>query len=426
MEQPKAQTPEQRKATPLLASCVIFLVALNLRPAIVAVGPLLSSIGATFGWGESIQGLLGSLPLLAFALFSMIVGALTAKLDSNKVLLWALIALAVGCIVRSLSGECMVWLGTLVIGASIAVGNVLAPAIVKRDFIDNVSFATGAYSACVTAGSALAGLTASAAADAFGGWQPALASWAIPALLAAFLWLLRTKLAKNADNIRTDGKRDIAETHLEQQLESTEDPRPNRENAQAKSPLRALLKRPSTWLVTLFMGLQSAAFYTFCNWLPSIAGAAGFSSGEAGVHLFIFQALGIVSGLLIPRFMYLRGNQVCAGLLASAPLLVAALGWLLNPHLSLLWSIFGGMGQGASLVVALTLISLRGITHAETVALSGFAQSLGYLLAACGPFAFGALTETTQGFEAPLVFMAALATAQCALSFFAGRIPKDQ
>lgn len=426
MEQPKARTPEQHKAAPLLASCVIFLVALNLRPAIVAVGPLLSSIGTTFGWGESIQGLLGSLPLLAFALFSMIIGALTAKLDSNKVLLWALIALAGGCIVRSLSGECMVWLGTLVIGASIAVGNVLAPAIVKRDFIDNVSFATGAYSACVTAGSALAGLTASAAADAFGGWQLALASWAIPALLAAFLWLLRTKPAKGADSIRADEKDSVAETRLEQQFESAENPRPISESTEAESPLHALLKRPSTWLVTLFMGLQSAAFYTFCNWLPSIAGAAGFSSGEAGVHLFIFQALGIVSGLLIPRFMYLRGNQVCAGLLASAPLLVAALGWLLSPHLSLLWSIFGGMGQGASLVVALTLISLRERTHAETVALSGFAQSLGYLLAACGPFVFGALTETTQGFEAPLVFMAALATAQCALSFFAGRIPKDQ
>lgn len=426
MEQPKAQTSEQRKASPLLASCVIFLVALNLRPAIVAVGPLLSSIGATFGWGESIQGLLGSLPLLAFALFSMIVGALTAKLDSNKVLLWALIALAGGCIVRSLSGECMVWLGTLVIGASIAVGNVLAPAIVKRDFIDNVSFATGAYSACVTAGSALAGLTASAAADALGGWQSALASWAIPALLAAFLWLLRTKPAKNADSIRTDEKGSVDKTHLEQMPKSAKADRPISENTRAESPLHALLKRPSTWLVTLFMGLQSAAFYTFCNWLPSIAGAAGFSSGEAGVHLFIFQALGIVSGLLIPRFMHLRGNQVCAGLLASAPLLVAALGWLLSPHLSLLWSIFGGMGQGASLVVALTLISLRGRTHAETVALSGFAQSLGYLLAACGPFVFGALTETTQGFEAPLVFMAALATAQCALSFFAGRIPKDQ
>lgn len=426
MDQPKAQTQERRKAAPLLASCVIFLVALNLRPAIVAVGPLLSSIGVTFDWGESIQGLLGSLPLLAFALFSLIVGALTAKLDSNKVLFWALIALASGCIVRSLSGESMVWLGTLAIGASIAVGNVLAPAIVKRDFIDNVSFATGAYSACVTAGSALAGLTASAAADALGGWQPALAFWAIPALLAALLWLLRTKLTRNIKSIQTDEKSSVAKTHLEQMPESAKETCPISKNTQAESPLRALLKRPSTWLVTLFMGLQSAAFYTFCNWLPSIAGAAGFSSGEAGVHLFIFQALGIVSGLLIPRFMYLRGNQVCAGILASAPLLVAALGWLLSPHFSLLWSIFGGMGQGASLVVALTLISLRGKTHAETVALSGFAQSLGYLLAACGPFAFGALTETTQGFEAPLVFMAALATAQCALSLFAGRIPKDQ
>ena len=425
MDQPKAQTPEQRKAAPLLASCVIFLVALNLRPAIVAVGPLLSSIGTTFGWGESIQGLLGSLPLLAFALFSLIVGALTAKLDSNKVLFWALIALAGGCIVRSLSGESMVWLGTLAIGASIAVGNVLAPAIVKRDFIDNVSFATGAYSACVTTGSALAGLTASAAADALGGWQPALAFWAVPALLAAFLWLLRTKLARDIESIQTDEKSSVVETHLEQMPESAKEACPISENTQAESPLRTLLKRPSTWLVTLFMGLQSAAFYTFCNWLPGIAGAAGFSSGEAGVHLFIFQALGIVSGLLIPRFMYLRGNQVCAGILASAPLLVAALGWL-SPRLSLLWSIFGGMGQGASLVVALTLISLRGRTHAETVALSGFTQSLGYLLAACGPFVFGALTETTQGFEAPLVFMAILATAQCALSLFAGRIPKDR
>lgn len=276
MDQPKAQTPEQRKAALLLASCVIFLVALNLRPAIVAVGPLLSSIGTTFGWGESLQGLLGSLPLLAFALFSMIVGALTAKLDSNKVLLWALIALAGGCIVRSLSSESMVWLGTLVIGASIAVGNVLAPAIVKRDFIDNVSFATGAYSACVTAGSALAGLTASAAADALGGWQPALAFWAIPALLAAFLWLLRTKLARDIESNQAGEKDSAGKTHLERMPKSTKTIRPIRENAQAKSPLRALLKRPSTWLVTLFMGLQSAAFYTFCNWLPSIAGAAGF------------------------------------------------------------------------------------------------------------------------------------------------------
>lgn len=406
----RTETNSQAKAnsTTLLMSGTIFLVALNLRPAIVAVGPLLTGIGATFGWGESLQGLLGALPLLAFALFSIFVSSLTAKLGTDRVLFWALVVLAAGCVVRSFFGEGAVWAGTLLIGASIAVGNVLAPAIVKRDFINHVSFATGAYSACVTSGSAIAGLTASAAADALGGWQPALALWALPALAAAALWLLRSRFAEKRSGEATE----------KQAGQSREN-----KKLSASNPLRTLLKRPSTWLVTLFMGLQSAAFYTFCNWLPSIAVSAGFTAPEAGVHLFIFQALGILSGLLIPRFMYVHGNQICAGLLASAPLLIAALGWLCAPALSLAWSVFGGIGQGASLVVALTLISLRGRNHAETVALSGFAQSLGYLIAACGPFAFGALTEVTGSFASPLMFMATLAAIQCALSLFAGRTP---
>lgn len=443
------QTAQQGKksythCTALLASCIIFLVALNLRPAIVAVGPLLSSIGTTFGWGESLQGLLGALPLLAFALFSIFISTLTAKFDTNKVLFWALIVLAGGCVARSFLGEGFVWVGTLLIGASIAVGNVLAPAIVKRDFIDHVSFATGAYSACVTTGSAIAGLTAAAAADALGGWQPALALWALPALIAAMLWALRSRcgtagLPKARHTIKTKtaaepiGKAEaeprIITSDPAKQTESAANPPAQLEAAgnetkpqpKPTSTTRTLLHRRTTWLVTLFMGLQSAAFYTFCNWLPSIAAAAGFTSAEAGVHLFIFQALGIFSGLAIPRFMYVRNNQVCAALMASAPLLVASLGWLFAPQLSLLWSIFGGIGQGASLVVALTLISLRGHGHAETVALSGIAQSLGYLLAACGPFVFGALTEAMGAFAAPLAFMAALTAAQCLLSVPAGK-----
>ena len=72
-------------------------------------------------------------------------------------------------------------------------------------------------------------------------------------------------------------------------------------------------------------------------------------------------------------------------------------------------------------MVALTLIALRGNTSAETIALSGIAQSFGYLLAACGPFIFGALAEATAGFAVPLVFMAAIALIQCAIAVFAGK-----
>ena len=428
-----------------LAAAVIFLVALNLRPAIIAVGPLLSQIGTSLDWGESLLGLLGSLPLLAFAALSFLVRYITDRFDTDKVLLAALGLLAGGCVLRSACGATGVWIGTVIIGGSIAVGNVLAPAIVKRDYPEHIAMATGAYSAFVTTGSAIAGLTASALADALGGWREALAFWAIPALIAALLWFL--KMREREKNALKSGARAHGTPECEQPLDDKckvdcADGTTNTAcettnatcvsaaigngNATGKSSAvpTPLWKRPTTWLVTLFMGLQSAAFYTFSNWLPSFSVAAGYTSTEAGLHLFLFQIIGTFAGLAIPRFMYIRGNQITAGLIASAPLLIAALGWLLFPQLTLLWSIIGGIGQGSSLVVALTLISLRGTGHAETVALSGIAQSFGYLLAACGPAIFGVLLEVTGTFTCPLIFMIALALCQCSLCFVVGKTPK--
>ncbi|QTB90663.1 hypothetical protein BSD967_10235 [Bifidobacterium saguini] len=49
--------------------------------------------------------------------------------------------------IRSACGTIGLWAGTLVIGCSIAVDNVLVPAIVKRDYPGHTSLATGIYSA---------------------------------------------------------------------------------------------------------------------------------------------------------------------------------------------------------------------------------------------------------------------------------------
>ena len=403
-----------KKRTQTILAALIFFVALNLRPAIISVGPLLTQIGTSFGWGESLLGLLGALPLLAFGALSFFVRYLTARFKTDHVLIAALIVLALGCVIRSAFGASAVWIGTVLIGGSIAVGNVLAPVIVKRDYLHHLSMATGAYSAFVTAGSALAGLSASALAEVLGGWQGALAIWACPALLAAILWFIRLRIT---DKEQGEDEQATPSTSNKFRAQDSASPSP-----QPTVPLR---KKPSTWFVTLFMGLQSAAFYTFSNWLPSIATSAGFSATDASVQLFIFQALGIIAGLIIPYFMYVKNNQITAGLLASAPLLIASTGWLLAPQFSLLWSIFGGMGQGASLVVALTLIALRGTTPAETIALSGVAQSFGYLLAATGPFVFGALVEISGGYESALLFMAVVACIQCCIAVCAGK-PRDR
>ncbi|MBW3088423.1 MFS transporter [Bifidobacterium sp. 82T24] len=431
---PQTDAGDGRVATPALLAALIFLVALNLRPAIAAVGPVLTGIGEDLGWSESVLGVLGAMPLWAFAAVSPLVRFVTARLGADRTILAALLVLAVGDAARSFGGPAGVWLGTVAVGAGIAAGNVLVPVIAKRDYAGHVSMATGVYSACITTGSAVAGLTAAPLAAMLGGWRPALAVWAVPPLVVAALWSIR--VMRGTASASSDGTHESADGPVP--VDSSAEPMDVGANAVGPvavgsdtaetivAPIPAvdavpLCRRPMTWYVTLFMGLQSAAFYTMSNWLPSVVTAVGFSGAAAGVHLFVFQSLGILSGLMIPALMWVHGNQICAAVTASVPMVVAGLGWMLAPGLSLLWSVIGGMGQGAALVVALTLISLRGRTADETVALSGMAQSIGYLLASVGPLAFGTLAELSGGWTAPLVLFTALAAAQCVVAVLAGR-----
>lgn len=454
------ETMESGPATPPLLAALIFLVALNLRPAIAGVGPMLTRIGDDLGWGESVLGVLGAMPLWAFAAISPLVRFVTKRFGANRTILIALFVLAAGDLIRSLGGPAGVWLGTFAVGAGIAAGNVLVPVIAKRDYAGHVAVATGVYSGCITAGSAIAGLTAAPLAARFGGWRPALAVWAVPPLIVAALWMIRVVRdrrgsggvgtavpsavsARSSSISQAIGSSDAAavddfsQSALDRATVATVPATVSTAMPTAAptvTPLAAesateyapashpLWRRPMTWWVTLFMGLQSSAFYTMSNWLPSLSEAAGFTESQAGVQLFVFQSLGILSGLLIPALMHVRGNQVCAAFTASAPMVIAGLGWMLLPRWSMLWSVIGGAGQGASLVVALTLISLRGRDPQDTVALSGLAQSLGYLIASIGPLAFGSLAELSGTWTAPLILFTAFAIGQCVVAVLVGAV----
>ncbi len=76
-----------------------------------------------------------------------------------------------------------------------------------------------------------------------------------------------------------------------------------------------------------------------------------------------------------------------------------------------LWAVL--VGTGASVFpVVLTLITLRARTSEGTAALSGFTQSVGYLIAAIGPFGMGLLYETSGGWTVPLVALMVLCVPQ--------------
>src|SRR5262249_41214300 len=178
---------------------------------------------------------------------------------------------------------------------------------------------------------------------------------------------------------------------------------------------------PTAWLLTAFMGLHSTAFYVFVTWLPTIEISTGVPDGEAGIHLFLFQLAGLAGALTIPFLLRPGPSQVWGAVAASVPMLVATIGILAAPGLVLGWAILAGFGQGCCLGVALSLIGLRGRTPHETTQLSGMAQSVGYLLAAAGPVAAGALAEHTGGWDAALVLMAVLAAVQIVVAVGASR-----
>jgi CP family cyanate transporter-like MFS transporter len=67
-----------------------------------------------------------------------------------------------------------------------------------------------------------------------------------------------------------------------------------------------------------------------------------------------------------------------------------------------------GLGQGASFSLALAFFALRSPDPGHAAALSGMAQSVGYLLAAAGPILFGVLRDATGAWKVPLALLLAI------------------
>ncbi|TDO54159.1 CP family cyanate transporter-like MFS transporter [Kribbella sp. VKM Ac-2571] len=376
-----------------LITATAFVVALSLRPALTAVGPVLPRIGVDLHLGEAAQGLLGTLPLLAFAVASPLVHLASRRFGMERAVFVSLLVLAASSALRPYTGQAGLWIGTAVVGGAIAVGNVLVPVIIKRDYAAHVSRATGIYTAFITGGAAIASILAVPIADAVD-WRLSLAVWGGLAVLVAAIWLPRTLSPEPMPPASTDDG----------------------------APPVSVWRQPMAWLVTGFMGLQSTSFYLFVNWLPTIEIATGgVSERSTGVHLFVFQVFGLIGGLSIPLLLKHPTNQRAGLMTASVPILLALLGLLLAPHLAIVWAVVGGLGQGAGLVAALSLISLRGRSHHETTQLSGMAQAVGYTLAAAGPVVAGYLTQVTGGWRTTLTVFATLAAVQVTLGFVVGR-----
>lgn len=391
--------------SPVLVIAGLLLVAGNLRAGITTVGPVLAELQKDLGLSSLTASILISLPLLAFALVSPIAPAFARRLGLERALAVALVGLAVGLVVRSLPGLPLLWIGTGLLGVAIAVLNVVLPALVKRDFPTRIGQVTGAYSAVQASFAALAaGAAVPVAALTAWGWRLPLGMWAGLALIA--LGVMAPQLRRRTVVPPTED-----DVSLEEALPA------GAAGPRGRSPWGTALG----WQVTAFMGLQSVGFYIFITWLPSIEGAAGVSASAAGVHQLLLNAFGIGGSLLastlIPRFRDQRLLAVVGPVLFA----LAALGVLLAPQLGGVWASLAGVAGGSSIVLALSFFGLRTDHHTQAAALSGMAQSVGYILAAAGPIAAGALHDATGSWTPALAILVGLLGLLAVFGYLAGR-----
>lgn len=379
-------------ASRLLLVLGIFLISLNLRPAITAIGPVLEAIRADTGLSAALAGLLTSLPLLAFAFASPLAPTVGKRLGMERAIFAALLLLALGILIRSAPSVIALFAGTALLASAITIGNVLVPGLIKRDFPDRVGTMTSVFATSMALSASLSSGIAEPLARAMPGeWRGSLALWCIPAVLTALLLLPR--LRKATPPLAQPGEKVV----------------------------QSVWRSKLAWHVTLFMGLQSLSFYVMVGWLPTILQSQGISPFAAGWLLSMFTALGMVIGFVFPWVMARFRDQRGLAFGSSALLFVAYLGMIFMPSQMIVWTIGAGLGLGGCFLLALSFFSLRAADAQQAAALSGMAQSVGYGIAAIGPVAFGALHDLTGGWTAPLWMLAITAVFQALLGLRAGR-----
>ncbi|MDR6915171.1 CP family cyanate transporter-like MFS transporter [Pseudomonas sp. 3296] len=368
-EQVQQRHPVLRR--PWLLLLGLILVALNLRPALSSMAPMLSEISKALGLSAAQAGLLTTLPVLCLGLFAPLAPVLARRFGAERVVLGILLTLAGGIILRSSFGEIGLFAGSVLAGASIGVIGVLLPGIVKRDFPKQAGTMTGVYTMALCLGAAMAaGATVPLSEHFDQSWAMGLGFWVLPALVAAIFWLPQV-------GGRKQGAHNVAYR------------------------VRGLLRDPLAWQVTLYMGLQSSLAYIVFGWLPSILIGRGLTPVQAGLVLSGSVIVQLASSLAAPWLATRGKDQRLAIVVVMLMTLGGLFGCLYAPIEGLWgWAILLGLGQGATFSLALTLIVLRSRDSHVAANLSSMAQGFGYTLASMGPFAVGIVHDWTGGWTA--------------------------
>jgi len=368
---------------------VIVIATLNLRPGLLTLGPVLPAVQRGLNLSPFASGILTALPILALGLASAVAVPVGRRLGWSGGLLFALLLTGAGIVLRSAGTETALFAGAAVLGVGIGLGNVFVPTLVKARLSGRIGLAMGVYTMSLTAGALASSAFMPALFTHFNDWKPALAVWAIPAIIAALV-----TLPTLIDNVRPGERATGTRLHHSK----------------------------IAWAVAVYMGLQSALFYSMALWLATLLSARGVSLPAVASSLTIFYFTQFLAALAMPVLLTKSRRQdvVAVALVACVGAIIVAI--LYGP---LAWTFtfcaLLGVGMGGVFAVALTFQVIRARTHETAARLSSMAQAFGYIIASVGPLVLGFVSKWPDARLASTIWLLLIAAITMVAGALAGR-----
>ncbi|MGF3056902.1 CynX/NimT family MFS transporter [Microbacterium sp. YY-01] len=396
----------------------LLLIGLNLRIGVASVGPVIDEIQRSLGLSPTAASLLTTIPVFAFGAFAFFTPALMRRMGMHRLLWLVAIAIAAGILLRLHPSLVALMLGTVIVGAAIAIGNVVMPPAIKHDLSEHAGLMMGLYSTALFVGAAAAsGFTVPIMPVVGNDWRAALAVWAIPAVIAAIVWIPQLRRTDTATP-RTPG-RTPSRTRAANSYSATE-------TAPVTVPtrvrMRSIITDPIAIAVTAHMGLQSVSYYVILTWSPTMLHDAGIDATTAGWLLSYSAFPGIAAALITPviarRIRPLWLPVAVAAALTAVGYIGLAVAAATMP---VAWMTLLGLGQGASISLALLYIVWRSPDAEHTGQLSTMAQGFGYLVAGLGPLVIAAVHDASGNWTTPMLVLGVLLIAQLVSGIIASR-----
>ncbi|VNQ96400.1 cyanate permease [Streptococcus pneumoniae] len=340
----------------------IILIGVSLRTPFTVFPIILGNISQGLEVEVSSLGVLTSLPLLMFTLFSPFSTQLAQKIGLEHLFTYSLFFLTIGSLIRLINLP-LLYLGTLMVGASVAVINVLLPSLIQANQPKKIGFLTTLYVTSMGIATALASYLAVPITQA-SSWKGLILLLTLLCLATFLVWLPNHRY----------NHRLAPQTKQKSQIK--------------------VMRNKQVWAIIIFSGFQSLIFYTVMTWLPTMSIHAGLSSHEAGLLTSILSLISIPFSMTIPSLttsLSTRNRQLMLTLVSLAG--VVGISMLFFPINNFIYwlaiHLLIGTATSALFPYLMVNFSLKTSAPEKTAQLSGLSQTGGYILAAFGPTLFG-------------------------------------